>query len=655
MLLSLMGGAAFAQNGLESVIVEQYYVSDAADAAGSIGTLPVGSVTYRVYADLLPGYKFQALYGVPGHTLNINSTTPFFNNEDRGNTNPAIGAAFINDNSVGLDSWFSVGGAANGNLGVQKSEDNGAANILSGCPILQNADPYAGIDLMTQDGMQTGTPVAVTFVGLTAPQLEVFNATSLFGSSFTTSNGSIAALGGSVGVTPATNKVLIGQFTTDGTFHFELNIQIGTPTSGTQNFVAFSPVGAEISIPSLVFSSTPIAPTTANPTYTYCVGATATALTAITSPSCTLLWYTVPTGGTGSATAPTPSTASAGTTTYYVSQINGAGNEGTRIPITVTVNPLPTTPTISAGGPITFCSGGNVVLTSSASSGNTWSTTATTNAITVSSSGSYTVTETDVNGCQATSVATAVTVNPLPSTPTISASGPLTFCSGGSVVLTSSAASGNTWSTTATTNAITVNASGSYTVTETDVNSCQATSAATTVTVDPAPTAVGSVGTAAGNTITFANASVGATSYVWNFGDLSPTSTLTAPVYSYTANGTYTVTLIASNGTCTDTTTFTVTITTTGIDGLGLISGMLVYPNPLTSDSHLELNLTESTEVNVFVYDVTGKVVANVYNGELPAGINKLKLDISNLEAGIYYTTIVSKDSNKTLKMIIIK
>lgn len=50
-----------AQNGLKNIIVERYYVSDVADTAlnSDGGTLPVGSVTYRIYADMLPGYKFE--------------------------------------------------------------------------------------------------------------------------------------------------------------------------------------------------------------------------------------------------------------------------------------------------------------------------------------------------------------------------------------------------------------------------------------------------------------------------------------------------------------------------------------------------------------------------------------------------------------------
>jgi len=62
------------------------------------------------------------------------------------------------------------------------------------------------------------------------------------------------------------------------------------------------------------------------------------------------LWYTTSTGGTGSSTAPTPSTSLAGNTSYYVSQTvttNGVACEGTRAQIVVTINENPTI-TISA-------------------------------------------------------------------------------------------------------------------------------------------------------------------------------------------------------------------------------------------------------------------------------------------------------------------
>jgi|GEM_PF-1057530 len=256
LLGTLIGTYAQAQNGLENIVVEKYYISNAADATGSTanggGTLPAGSVTYRIYADLLPGYKFQATYGVAGHALVVNTSTTFFNNEDRGSSQPNWTKTQAADNSVMLDSYFTVGGATNvsgGQLGVLKTEDNGVANIVNANGILANNNVAAGIPLTTQDGFITGTVPTITFVGLTT-ELDVFDATSQFGNSFTTSNGSIACLLGSQGAT-ATNRVLIGQFTTDGIFHYELNIQTISPTNVVQNFVASSPTGNEISISSL--------------------------------------------------------------------------------------------------------------------------------------------------------------------------------------------------------------------------------------------------------------------------------------------------------------------------------------------------------------------------------------------------------------------
>ncbi len=246
----------FSQNGLEKIIVEKYYIAKAADSDGSVGTLPVGSTTYRVYVDMLPGYKFQALYGNAEHTLKINSSNPFFNNEDRGATMAnAIPSVQLKNNTVALDSWFSVGASAGGQFGVLKSEDNGAINLLTSNTLLKNNEAAMGIPLTTQDGNMTVTgkqPEAVTFVGFD-PSGGIFDNASLQGNSFQINDGAISALNGATGPT-AENRVLIGQFTTNGVFTFELNIQIGTPTGVPQKYVASNPVNGELSIPSLILT-----------------------------------------------------------------------------------------------------------------------------------------------------------------------------------------------------------------------------------------------------------------------------------------------------------------------------------------------------------------------------------------------------------------
>jgi hypothetical protein len=69
--------------------------------------------------------------------------------------------------------------------------------------------------------------------------------------------------------------------------------------------------------------------------------------------------------------------------------------------------------------------------------------------------------------------------------PTITASGPVVFCQGGSTTLVASVANNYLWSTGATTPSITVATSGNYQVAVTDANGCVANSNQIAVTVNP--------------------------------------------------------------------------------------------------------------------------------------------------------------------------
>ena len=209
----------------------------------------------------------------------------------------------------------------------------------------------------------------------------------------------------------------------------------------------------------LAVTVTPSGPTT------FCAGGSVTLTSDATSGN---VWST-------SATTTSINVTTSGN--YSVTVTNAAGCMVTTPDIAVVVNAIPT-PAVTAGGPITFCAGGSVTLSTGTFSSYTWSSGSTTSSAVISTGGNQTVTVTDANGCVGTSAITTITVNPIPSVPTISAGGPTSFCTGGSVVLTSSYTGGNIWSTSATTDTITVNSTGSYTVTQTDGNGCSSTSAA---------------------------------------------------------------------------------------------------------------------------------------------------------------------------------
>ena len=116
-------------------------------------------------------------------------------------------------------------------------------------------------------------------------------------------------------------------------------------------------------------------------------------------------------------------------------------------------------------GPYNFCTGQTLTLT--AQPGYVtyeWSNGDNTPSTIISLPGFYNVTVTDAFGCSAISTTVQVRVNP-DETPTVSASGDLVFCEGGSITLTSSPAASYTWSNGETSQSISVDASGTYTVT----------------------------------------------------------------------------------------------------------------------------------------------------------------------------------------------
>lgn len=251
--LSVLGFVAQAQNGLENIYVERYYVADAIDAANSSPAIPVGAVTYRIYADMLPGYKVQTIFGIPAHPMTMTTTTEFWNQADFGASIPTFSSTNAKKNTVMLDSWLTAGGACNGFNGVPKSEDNGVGNFVNtNVPqLLQNNAAQAGIPLTTQDGMLAGTVPTAGTLGIDPAMLDLFGDGTANGNTFLVPDGSWYCLAGAPGPIPATNRVLIAQITTDGIFHFELNIQIGTPTGGTENYVHSNPTGVEITVPFL--------------------------------------------------------------------------------------------------------------------------------------------------------------------------------------------------------------------------------------------------------------------------------------------------------------------------------------------------------------------------------------------------------------------
>ena len=280
--LSLLMNTTFAQGGLEGIVVERYYQTDATDGAnastnGAINALATGTVVYRVYVDMATGYKFSQLYGSATHDFKLNTTTNFYNDPNNGTTtNPAsISLTNAKKNTVLIDSWFTTGGVCAGKSGVLKSEDidgtiGNTQGVLANNPGSCYGAPINGTN--AQDGLVSSTSLTAVnpnILGITSTQLNLLDQGT--GNSFLSNNGAIAALGGIKG-SNASNMVLVGQFTTNGVLSFEFNVQLISANGTAENWVARNRTGSEYTSPSLIFNSTPIAGTVSTAATSVCTG-----------------------------------------------------------------------------------------------------------------------------------------------------------------------------------------------------------------------------------------------------------------------------------------------------------------------------------------------------------------------------------------------
>jgi gliding motility-associated-like protein len=317
----------------------------------------------------------------------------------------------------------------------------------------------------------------------------------------------------------------------------------------------------------------------------YCQGATATQLQAKTNPANnggTIKWYTQATGGSALASAPTPSTTLAGTTTYYVSQtVNNIESE--RTAIRVIVKPTLSQPTAIQGATAVQANTSqtySVTAVPGATSytwslPNGWTGTSTTNSITINTntttSGIVSVTA-NVNGCSST--AQTLTVGSLPTKPDLSdntnlSGDSIVYCQGatatqlqaktnpsnnGGTIKWYTQATGGTALTTAPTPNTTFSSLTTYYVSQT-VNGIESERTPIRVIVRPTPSQPNSI---QGNTTVVAstsntysvNAVSGATGYTWTLpGGWSGTSTTNSIVVTSGTTG-GTIRVVAHVGPC---------------------------------------------------------------------------------------------------------
>jgi hypothetical protein len=78
-----------------------------------------------------------------------------------------------------------------------------------------------------------------------------------------------------------------------------------------------------------------------------------------------------------------------------------------------------------------------------------------------------------------------------------------------------------------------------------------------------------------------------------------------------------------------------------------------VFPNPVTDESKLVIQVEKPGVVTVNLMNVTGQVINKVFNGNMRPGTNEYTIGKGNLENGIYFLSISEGNSFITKKVVI--
>jgi gliding motility-associated-like protein len=340
------------------------------------------------------------------------------------------------------------------------------------------------------------------------------------------------------------------------------------------------------------------------------------------------------------------STAASGTYSVFVTASGCPGGTGT---VAVTVNPIPATPTVSANSPL--CAGQTLNLQSQTFAGATYSWTgpasfsstlqnpSITNA-TLTNSGTYSVTTT-LLGCKSLPGTVSVTVNPIPVTPTASATSPI--CAGQTLSLTAQTVAGAsyTWSgpnsfssssQNPTIGGASTAASGTYSVFVT-VAGCSGNSGTASATVNPipaTPTVTSNSPICSGQALTFTAQTIASATYSWT-GPNSFSSTLQNPTIATAgtvASGIYSV--VATVSGCSNPTAGTVAVTVNQTPIAPTASGTAT----LCVGSTITLSATTVAGATSYTWTGPNGFTANTQNTSIPGA--------STLATGMYSVSAIS-------------
>ncbi len=442
-------------------------------------------------------------------------------------------------------------------------------------------------------------------------------------------------------ITQTLSATLAGTLAPSAFINYTFPTPINTSGGGTFNFHCYTSTNNDVypamnsHDSSITITALPVPPSAMNDTL---CGAGVASLTA--SSPFTINWFSSASGGTSLQSGATYSPNVSNTTTYYVQASNSCGTS-TRTPVTVVVHQVSAAPTVFSAQ---RCGPGNVTLLASAADTISWWSASTGGTLLLLNSNTYVpfVSATTIFyveagvTCPSNRIAVTATVNPLP-TIGFTTNAPA-VCIGDAFQFTNTTTGAVSYSwnfgdgtgtSTQTNPSYTYASISSYVVrlVATSSLSCRDTVFAT-ISVNAAPQVSFTASSTSGCapfSASFTNTTTNAVNYLWNFGD-GFTSTDTMPVHDYMTAGTFTVTLLATVGSC--------------ADSDSLVNMITVYPSPVFDFG------TDSISSNNLTYLLDAGAGFSTYQWNNNSNTQTITVDTNGLYCVIVTNSSVCSDTD---------
>jgi hypothetical protein len=100
----------------------------------------------------------------------------------------------------------------------------------------------------------------------------------------------------------------------------------------------------------------------------------------------------------------------------------------------------------------------------------------------------------------------------------------------------------------------------------------------------------------------------------------------------------------------------------TALNGVGILNPKifiegLIIPNPVSQSTTISFSILQSGNISVAIYDITGRLIKNLFDGPLNPGEHQIYWDVNDdaVDGGVYFLNLTGENFFRSCKLVVVK